>query len=175
MWFYLYKAIAPVNLLFIYPQWNIDSRNLLWWLPLSAFVFVTGLLWLCRKTSSRPILVAWVLFFAALAPAMGFTDVFFMRYSLVADHYQHIAIIPVIAMLAAGFSLWHRSLQGAAYGAATALAAALVGILACLTFLQSGLYSDEITLYTATLKKNPSSWMAHNNLGIALSQVGPKG
>ena len=46
MWFYLYKAIAPVNLLFIYPQWNIDSRNLLWWLPLSAFVFVTGLLWL---------------------------------------------------------------------------------------------------------------------------------
>jgi Flp pilus assembly protein TadD len=172
VWFYLYKAILPLNLLFIYPQWHIEPGNPLWWLPLSAVLSVTALLWRYRKTWSRPFLFAWVFFCAALAPAMGFTDVYFMRYSLVADHYQHIALIPVIALISAGFSLWYRSLQGAAHRTTTALAAAAVGILAFLTCLQSGLYSDEITLYRATLEKNPSSWMAHNNLGSALFQQG---
>jgi protein O-mannosyl-transferase len=172
VWFYFYKAILPLNLLFVYPQWHIESGNPLWWLPLSAVLIVTAILWLYRKTWSRPILIAWVFFCAALAPAMGFTDVFFMRYSLVADHYQHIALIPVIALLAAGFSLWRRKAQGAAYRTANTLAAAAVAILASLTCLQSAQYSDEITLYTATLEKNPNSWMVHNNLGIALSQLG---
>ncbi len=36
VWFYLYKAFLPVDLSFIYPQWNIQSGSLLWWLPLLA-------------------------------------------------------------------------------------------------------------------------------------------
>ncbi len=123
VWFYLYKALLPLNLLFIYPQWHIEPGNPLWWLPLSAVLLVTAILWQYRKTWSRPALIAWVFFCVALAPAMGFTDVFFMRYSLVADHYQHIALIPVIALLAAGFSLWRRSLQGRAHRMATEAAA----------------------------------------------------
>jgi protein O-mannosyl-transferase len=172
VWFYLYKAILPLNLLFVYPQWHIESGNPVWWLPLSAVLIVTAILWVYRKTWSRPILITWLFFCAALAPAMGFTDVFFMRYSLVADHYQHVALIPVIALLAAGFSLWCRKAQGAACRTANMLAAAAVAILASLTCQQSAQYSDEITLYTATLEKNPNSWMTHNNLGIALSQLG---
>ncbi len=172
VWFYLYKAVLPINLLFIYPQWRIEAGNLAWWLPLAAFVFVTIFLWLYRKSWGRGIFVAWVFFCAALVPAMGFTDIFFMRYSLAADHYQHIAIIPVIALLAAGFGLWHSRLRGAAHRAATELAVVAAVILAVLTFLQSSQYSDEITLYTATLRKNPSSWMLHNNLGNLLWQEG---
>ena len=172
VWFYLYKAFLPLNLLFIYPQWRIEPGNPLWWLPLSAVLIVTAILWLNRKTWGRPVLIAWVFFCVALTPAMGFTDVFFMRYSLVADHYQHIALIPVIALLAAGFSLWHRSLQGKTHRTATELAALVLGILAFLTCLQSAQYSDEITLYTATVEKDPNSWMAHNNLGGVLWQKG---
>jgi tetratricopeptide (TPR) repeat protein len=172
VWFYLYKAILPLNLLFIYPQWNIEAGNPLWWLPLSAALILTVILWRYRKTWSRPFLIAWGFFCVALAPVMGLTDVYFMRYSLVADHYQHVALIPIIVLLSAGFGSWHHRLHGAAYWTATALAAAAVGNLAFLTCLQSGLYSDEITLYKATLDKNPNSWMAHNNLGIALSQQG---
>ena len=36
-----------------------------------------------------------------MVPVLGFADVGFMRYSLVADHYQHIAIIAVVALAAA--------------------------------------------------------------------------
>ena len=41
-----------------------------------------------------------------------------------------------------------------------------------LTFQQSGLYRDEITLYRATLEKNPDSRLARYNLGVALGKQG---
>ena len=50
-------------------------------------------------------LFAWGFFCVALAPVMGFTDVAFMQYSLVADRYQHIAIIGLIALASA---VWSR-------------------------------------------------------------------
>ena len=36
-----------------------------------------------------------------LAPVLGFTDVYFMKYSLVADHYAHLALIGVVSWVAA--------------------------------------------------------------------------
>ena len=104
VWFYLYKAILPIDLVFVYPRWHIEAGNLLWWLPLLATAAVTTLLWLYRKSWSRPFLFAWGFFCTALVPVMGFTNVGFMKYSLVADHYQHIAIIGIIALISAGIS-----------------------------------------------------------------------
>ena len=169
VWFYLYKALLPIDLAFIYPQWNIKAGNWLWWLPLLAALIVTTVLVWYRMSWSRPFLFAWVFFCAALVPVMGFTDVGFMIHSLVADHYQHIAIIGVIALASAGFGSWHRRAQGGVYWAATVAAIAAVGILMFLTWRQSGLYRDPMTLYQATLEKNPDCWIAHNNLGLSMS------
>jgi len=77
-----------------------------------ATLAVTGALWAYRTTWSRPLLFAWGFFCAALVPVLGFTDVGFMKYSLVADHYQHIAVIGVIALASAGFSVWQKRAQG---------------------------------------------------------------
>jgi hypothetical protein len=44
VWFYLSKSLVPINLIFVYPQWNILANDLLWWLPLGAGLGVTGLL-----------------------------------------------------------------------------------------------------------------------------------
>ena len=172
VWFYLYKALLPIDLAFIYPQWHIEAGNPLWWLPLLAALVVTAVLWRYRESWSRPFLFAWGFFCVALVPVMGFTDVGFMKYSLVADHYQHIAIIGVIALVSAGWSAWHRLARDRPHWAATAVAIAAVAALTCLTWRQNRLYRDEITLYQATLEKNPNCWMAHNNLGIALVEAG---
>ena len=66
VWFYLYKALLPLDLIFVYPQWHIQAGNLLWWLPLSAALIVTAVLWWYRKSWSRPYLFAWGFFCAAL-------------------------------------------------------------------------------------------------------------
>jgi tetratricopeptide (TPR) repeat protein len=168
-WFYLYKAFFPLNLIFIYPMWKIDPGDFRWWLPLACTVIVTVVLWIYRKGWSRPILFAWGFFCAALVPVMGFTDVGFMMHSLVADHYQHIAIIGVIALAAAGWNAWRRQLPDAFRATAYAAAAIAVVSLGLLTRLQNEMYRDTAKLYRLTLDKNPGCWLIHNNLGIILA------
>jgi tetratricopeptide (TPR) repeat protein len=171
VWFYLYKALFPLNLVFIYPQWHIETGNPLWWLPLAAALAFTAVLWRYRKGWSRPLLFAWGFFCVALAPVLGLKDVGFMEHSLVADHYEHIAIIGVIALASAGFSNWHRHVWKKTHWI-TAVAFMTVAALTFLTWRQSGPYHDALTLYKSILDKNPESWIAQNNLGIALDKAG---
>jgi protein O-mannosyl-transferase len=174
VWFYIYKAILPINLVFVYPQWHINAGNLLWWMPLMVTLAVTAVLWRYRKGWSRPFFFAWGFFCVALVPVMGFADVGYMKYSLVADHYQHIAIIGIISLVAAGWREWNQRPRGVKRGMATAVAFVTVGALTLLTWQQSGIYRDAITLYEYTLKKNPECWMAQNNLGKALLNTNKK-
>ena len=171
VWFYLDKAIFPVDLTFVYAQWHIEVDNPLWWLPLLAVLIVTSVLWRYHKGWSRPFAFAWGFFCIALIPVMGFADVGFMRHSLVADHYQHVALIAVIALAAALWSTWYRTAQGAVHWAVMILPVAAAGALAFQTWSRSGLYYDKITLYQVTLEKNPDFWMGHYNLGNALADA----
>jgi protein O-mannosyl-transferase len=171
VWFYLYKALLPLNISFVYPQWRIEAGNPLWWLPLLAALAVTAAFWRYRTSWSRPLLFAWGFFCVALAPVMGFVDVGFMKYSLVADHYQHISIISAIALASAGWSGWHNLARNAAHWA-TAIAVVALGAFAFLTYQQNEIYRDAITLYQDTLVKNPECWIAQINLGEALFHAG---
>ena len=110
VWFYLFKAILPVQLAFVYPQWKVMPSNLLWWLPLVALIGVSMALFRWRgRPAGRALLFAWAFYCVALVPVLGFVDVYFMKYSLVADHYQYVAIIGVISPIAALFSRWITS------------------------------------------------------------------
>ena len=171
VWFYLYKAVFPLDLAFVYRQWHIDAGNLLWWLPLAACAAVTAALWLYRKSWSRELLFAWGFFCISLAPVMGFTDVAFMQYSLVADRYQHVAIIAVVALASAVWAAWLAGARGAARLAGAALAFGAVGALVLLTMRQNALYRNAMTLYEATLAKNPDCIMAQYNYANALSKM----
>jgi protein O-mannosyl-transferase len=168
VWFYLYKAILPLDLAPVYPQWHIRVSELRWWLPLLAAFCVTFLFWQYRSGWSRPFLFAWGFFCVALFPVMGFTDVGFMRHSLVADRYQHIAIIAVIALATAGFFAWQQRMRRKAW----ATAVLVVGILTFLTWGQSGIFRDAITFSQTALEKNPGFWLGHYNLGVVLNRAG---
>lgn len=170
VWFYLGKALLPVRLAFVYPQWTIEAARLVWWIPLVAAAAVTGVLFLRRGAWARPFFVAWACFCVALLPVMGLTDVYFMKYSLVADHYQHVAIIAVLALVSAGWAAWHRAARGGLRWAAVALATLAVGTLTHLTARQSALYESAETIYRATLELNPECWLAHYNLAVELGK-----
>jgi Flp pilus assembly protein TadD len=89
---------------------------------------------------------------------LGFTDVYFMKYSLVADHYQHLALIGVVALAGAA---WATALPGRWR---LPLAAAVLAGLGGLTWCQARTYRDSETLYRSILARNPDAWIAHNNL-----------
>jgi tetratricopeptide (TPR) repeat protein len=170
VWFYLGKALWPTRLIFVYPQWNVQPGNLLWWLPLLGAVGLTaGLAYLARgRPSGRAAFFSWVYFCVMLIPVMGFADIAFMEYSLVANHYQHLAILGVAALAAAGWSGWREKSRALA----TAAAVGVVGVLFVLTWRQNQTYRDLETLYRTTLEENPDSWVAQGNLGSLLAGTG---
>lgn len=168
-WFYLSKALWPLQLAFIYPLWDIQTGNVLWWLPLLAAGAVTGGLWWVRETPlGRPLFFAWAFYWLALAPVLGFADVSYMKWSLVADHYQYLALVAVVAVVIAAGSGVQRRLPNSARGLLPAAAALVVLALLLLARQQSLLYQDEVALYRDTIENNPHAWMAMNNLGNAL-------
>ena len=166
IWFYLYKALLPMRLIFIYPQWQIHGDDVRWWLPVAAAVSTTGLLvWQRRRPVVRALLFAWVFFCLALVPVMGFTDVYFMKYSLVSDHYQYIALLAVAAAVAAG--LVQTSGPGFNWPLGAGVwCAALLAVLGTATWRQNLQYANVETLWQSTLASNPGAWMAHNNLAL---------
>ncbi|HTQ39716.1 MAG TPA: tetratricopeptide repeat protein, partial [Pirellulales bacterium] len=170
VWFYLSKALVPWDLSFVYPQWNIDPANPLWWMPLAATVAVTvGLVWQRQRTWVRPLLAAWLTFCLGLLPVLGLVDVHYMKYSLVADHYQYIAVISVLALVAAAVVIFTRRWPMAVTVTAGAMAALTCGMLA---WQQSNIYLDPASLYQSIIAKNPDCWLAYNNWGVDLCDAG---
>ena len=165
VWFYLSKALVPVNLCFVYPRWQIDPGNLVSYVP--GLLVVVGLLvcWHYRHRWGRPCLFGLGYYVAMLVPALGFVNIYFMRYSLVADHWQYYSIIGLIALVVgAGATLArHCGTSGRTVGALAGAAVLLV--LVPMTWKQQHAYAGLETLWRDTLTKNPQCWLAHNNLG----------
>jgi tetratricopeptide (TPR) repeat protein len=174
VWFYLYKALLPINLSFIYPRWKIDPTNWLSYIPDLALLGLLGVCWRFRRSWGRAALFALGYFIVTLGPVLGFLNFYFMKYSFVADHYQYVSIIGIIALVvAAGSTILKRVGRGDAQFAYVGTAAVLV-VLGLLTWRQGHIYKDHETLWRETLRRNPNAWSAHNNLGNVLARQGDK-
>ncbi len=163
-WFYLGKLLWPFELSFIYPRWEV--RQTAWWqyAYLLATVLALGLAWRYRHRTRAPL--ATLLFFGGtLLPVLGFVNVYPFIFSLVADHFQYLASLGPITLVAAGCAVLAGRLDRSW---TLAMAALLLAGLATLTWRQARLYHDRETLWLDTLAKNPTCWLAHNNLGKLL-------
>ena len=167
IWFYLCKLFWPSGLVFTYPRWNVQVEAPGWYGYLGGLLAVTAALWLVRGRSRGP-LAGWLLFVGSLFPVLGFFNVYPFVFSYVADHFQYLASIGVIATAAAGIAMFlaRRSPGGRAGG--WLLVAMLLSALAYGSNRECRFYRDSETLYRETLRRNPGSWMAHNNLGQIL-------
>jgi len=167
-WFYLGKLLCPVRLTFIYPHWNVDPAQRLWWIlfPVLAIAFLVSC-WGLRNRVGRGPLTAMLFFAVTLAPALGFVNVFPMRFSYVADHFQYFACIgPIVLLVAMGM----RIATSDRYVSGVLLV--VIAGLGVLSNVRSRVYLDRRTLWSDTLAKNPDSPMAHNNLAVELMHAG---
>jgi protein O-mannosyl-transferase len=165
VWFYAGKLLWPANLTFVYPRWDVSSSASGWTICMIAAVGLTALLWAFRRRSRAP-LAAWLFYVGSLFPALGFFNVYPFIFSYVADHFQYLASMGIIAACAAGATLLLRRARPAGRAAGLAVVSGVVAVLCLLSNAQSQTYVDEPSLYTATLERNPGCWMAHNNLGL---------
>jgi tetratricopeptide (TPR) repeat protein len=162
--FYFSKLLWPAGLTFFYPRWVV--REDIWWQYLfpMGVAAVLAVLWRLRVWSRAPLAAA-MYFCITLAPALGFVNVFPFKYSFVADHFQYLASIGIFALAAAGLVQGARrwkALPPPAVQAAMMLV--LGGVLGVLTWRQSRQYVSAERLYLETIARNPSSWLAQNNL-----------
>jgi tetratricopeptide (TPR) repeat protein len=173
VWFYLSKALFPLGLNFVYPRWVVDASSPVSFIPVILLAVLFPVLWLKRREWGRAPLFVASYYVLSLFPILGFFNDYFMRYSYVADHWQYFALPGILASVAAVLTQCagtmkfpDRSFRLAAGG--------LVAVLMMLTWNQSLIYQDVWTLWTETLRRNPDSAMAHNNLGNLLSDRGKK-
>lgn len=173
--FYAGKLIFPFRLAFTYPRWQIDSARWQQYLPLLAALLLPIAAWLNRHRLGKAPLVACLFFGGTLFPALGFFDVYPMRYSFVADHFQYLASVGLIALCVGGAHQLLERFGPAAHRIRTIAATLVLIILGLLTRQQTRVYADLETLWNDTLQKNPDAWMAHNNLGNLLREKGETG
>ena len=171
VWFLLWKLFWPTQLTFIYPRWEINAGT--WWqylFPLGAAALLAAL-WSMRRWTRAP-LAALLFFGGTLFPVLGFFNLYTFRFSFVANHYQYLASLGIIALAAAGAAtaLTRRRLWDRPDGYALCLT--LLAGLASLTWQQSEKYADVETLYRTVIAENPDCWMAYNNLGTVLREHG---
>ena len=171
LWFYLGKLVWPADLIFIYPRWNIDAGDFTQYLFPLTFMALSAILWIFRRLIGREPLTAALFFAGTLFPALGFFNLYPMRFSFVADHFQYLASIGPIAAFA--WLMNRSSERSVTYGRISSCA--LILVLAGLTWRQSGNYRDLETLWRVTLTKNPECWMAHDNLANLLVKKGKTG
>jgi len=164
LWFYASKTVRPANLMFIYPRWSHNAHVLTEWLPLAGAAVAGIILWQFRRTAAGHAAAFALGYFAvALSPVLGFFDQYFYRYSFVADHFQYLASIGVIALMVALVANVVRSPP-------LRLAIATVALVS-LSFLSRqhlSIFADEETLWRDSVTRNPGAVIAQNNLGLVL-------
>jgi protein O-mannosyl-transferase len=170
--FYAEKVFWPTNLMFIYPRWQIDSKDLSQWIFPVAVLALMLALWLTRNRIGRGPLAAVLLFAGTLFPALGFFNVYPFRFSFVADHFQYLASIAMIVLGTSLVTIWAKRVFEENLQLMKFASASIAAMLMLLTALQTQIYKDRETLWRDTLRKNPECFLAHNNLGAMLTRRG---
>ena len=99
LWFYAGKLVWPVELAVIYPLWELDARSPAGWGYVVAAAGLALALWLGRERLGRGPLAGALYFALTLGPVLGFVDYGYMQFSFVADRFQYLAGIGVLAVL----------------------------------------------------------------------------
>ena len=171
LWFYAGKLLWPTELAVIYPLWDIRIGDPLAWAYVVAAVAVAALLWFGRDRLGRGPLAGALFFAVTLSPVLGFIDYGYMQFSFVADRYQYLAGLGVMAVLIGGAVHGASKLSGVLKMGATGLLVVVLAFLGTMTWHQAGIYRDEITFFNHIIAHNPKARSAHLNLGKALFEL----
>jgi len=172
LWFYAGQLVWPGKLSFIYTRWTVDGS--VWWqylYPIAA-IAVLALLWMLRHRIGRGPLTSLLFFAGTLTPVLGFFNIFFCRYSFVADHFQYLPSLGVIVLVVAGVTTVAGRAMLKARWVGPLASVVVLSVLGSLAWQREHAFKDLKTLWFDTIEKNPTCWLAHNNLGMIFRAEG---
>jgi len=174
--FYVGKALLPYQLVFFYPRWSVDPSTVISYLPHVVLVAALAAAVVFRPSWGRHVLFGLGSYLVTLLPVLGFLDIYYHQHSFVADHFQYLPLISLIAMCvhAAAFGLEKlRPTARPTTVARTVTPAAVVAVLTVatcwlLTWQRAYVFHNTRTICQDTLRHNPDAWIAHALLGADL-------
>ena len=168
--FYLAEIVWPVNLLPIYPRWEVDPPKAWQFLAWPVIAAAAAWIWANRGTADRPgwgrhVLFGLGFFLLMVLPVLGFVTISYMRITWVADHFNYLPMIGVIALIGAATTRWYE--RSTVSAQPLIIAGGTIALAACalLSFRYANAWASEDALWTHTLKTNHDAWQAHNRLG----------
>lgn len=170
--FYFAKCFWPVGLLPIYPQWSIDAASPFSYLPWIVLIAVAVWLWQRRQGWGRHVLLGLGFFVLMLAPFLGLIPASYMSFSWVMDHFLYVPIIGLIGITVAAFEEIDNALASWIHPISSGVLTVILGLLAFESHWYASAFTNEETLWTYTLDRNPGAWMAYDNLGKTMLQAG---
>jgi len=163
---YFLKVLWPSSLAVHYPH---PGKTLAFRSVLAAAIFLGGIsVFVWRSSCRRPyLLVGWCWFLGTLVPVIGLIQV---GNQAIADRYMYIPIIGGLVMLVWGASHFLKDRIGWQIQLATA--GIVVATLLILTHHQIGFWKSSYDLWSHTLEVTKDNYVAEDNLGEALADLG---
>lgn len=174
--FYLWATVVPVGLSPLYeiPAGFDPSAMKYVFCGLGVMALAAVCVWSVRRYPAVTVAAACYLLF--LAPVLGFAQ---SGSQFAADRYTYMATLPWVILLGAGLhrsTASCRSESGSSCGIQPRLifgaAAAVLVLLAVMTWRQTGIWRDTETLWRHAASVHPKSFYSQYNLGQVLHEKG---
>jgi len=170
VWFYIGKVLLPIGQSFVYEKWDVSNAGVLQWgyvLAVPLLLILLAGLGLVRKRWRAPF-VTFAIFLVTIFPALGFADIYPMRYYSVADHFQYISMISIVTLGVAALATAARRFKIRKNETLVGASAVLLLLLGGAAWVRAGVFASSLRLWTDTVAKNDTSIMARFNLADAV-------
>lgn len=163
---YIEKAIWPSKLAPLYPH---PGTSLPIWKAALAVMFLVAMTALVLKFRSRGYPVTgWFWFLGTLVPVIGLVQV---GNQAMADRYAYIPLIGIFVLIAWSFADIANHFTAPGWVKNVAAACCVVALTA-VTYRQAGYWRDSLTLWGHALQVTQNNFVAENEYGGALLQLG---
>lgn len=172
LWFYVAQVVAPFNLMYIYPQWQVDLSDPLRFLPLSGLILVAVAAFRYRARIATSLRWGTANFLIPLLPVIGIVKFGYLDYSFVGDHFLYLSMFGASFVIAdISVRLWERT--GRALKPLIAMGVIVfLAISAIQTWRHTATWSSPLALWSDNAKRCPDCWVAEKELGVALFEQG---
>jgi len=162
--FYLAKIIFPYPLLIDYGKsLAVELSNPFLWIYPATALLIAIMIYSLRH--GKRVLACTVLILISVSPVLGLLPFNFQRISIVADRYLYVAVF----FFSLGFAICIKKSFSPTTVWITIIIICGYGLL---SFQYGSKWRDSTTLMQYTLKKNPTSKIANQDLGVALMRKG---